>query len=88
MNSRATTIFIASIFLGVNAFNTVLAVFERERNMYYRHKAALMYDQRALLMSFTFAELPFIFLLTFAFVIVFYFVMGKAHGPLCWPLFG
>jgi len=111
MNSRVTTIFIASIFLGkchlcgdslfvytytgvpntsnfdplllffaigVNAFNTVLAVFETERNMFYRHKAALMYDQKALIMSFTFAELPFIVLVSFVFVVLFYFIMGFA----------
>ncbi|CAB9509295.1 Pleiotropic ABC efflux transporter of multiple drugs CDR1 [Seminavis robusta] len=78
MNSRATTIFIATIFLGVSAFNTVLAVFEAERNMYYRHSAALMYDQKALLMSFTFAELPFVMLVSCVFVVLFYFIMGFA----------
>jgi len=29
----------------VNAMNTVLPVFEMERNMYYRHKAAMMYGE-------------------------------------------
>lgn len=62
----------------MSAFNTVLAVFETERNMYYRHKAALMYDQRALLLSFTFAELPFILLVSVVFVVLFYFIMGFA----------
>lgn len=38
-----------------------------------------MYDQKALIMSFTFAELPFILLLSFLFVLLFYFVMGFAH---------
>ena len=42
MNSRANSIYIAVLFLCVNAHNTVLAVFEFERNMFYRHKAANM----------------------------------------------
>ena len=45
MNSRVTSIYITAMFLAVNAQNTVLPVFEMERNMFYRHKAALMYDQ-------------------------------------------
>ncbi len=45
MNSRVTSIYITALFLAVNAQNTVLPVFEMERNMFYRHKAALMYDQ-------------------------------------------
>lgn len=43
MNSRVTSIFITYLFLAVNAHNTVLTVAEAERNMFYRHKAALMY---------------------------------------------
>lgn len=35
-----------------------------------------MYDQRALIMPFTFTELPFILLVTCWFVIPFYFIMG------------
>jgi hypothetical protein len=42
MNSRVNSIFISILFLSVNALNTVLAVFEFERNMFYRHKAANM----------------------------------------------
>jgi hypothetical protein len=46
MNSEST-LFIAVIFLGVNALNSVLGVFEVERNMFW-HKAALMYDSSAI----------------------------------------
>lgn len=74
-------VYMCFLLTGVNAFNSVLAVFETERNMYYRHKAALMYDQKALLMSFTFAELPFILLVSFIFVVIFYFTMGLANEP-------
>ena len=76
MNSRATSIFVSFIFLGVNAMNTVLAVFEKERNMFYRHKASLMYNDRAVLAAYTFAEIPFILWASMAFVIIFYFMLG------------
>lgn len=62
--------------LAVNAFNTVLAVFEIERNMFYRHKAALMYSEQAVLLAFTFAELPFIMLSSMVFCLCFYFLVG------------
>lgn len=78
MNSRATTIFVSFLFMSVNALNTVLALFEAERNMYYRHKAALMYDKRAMGVAFTVAELPFIFLSSIIFVSIFYFMIGFA----------
>jgi ABC-type multidrug transport system permease subunit len=78
MSSRATTIFVSFLFMGVNSLNTVLAIFETERNMYYRHKAALMYDKMAISAAFTVAELPFIFLASSIFVSIFYYMMGFA----------
>lgn len=60
----------------VNAMNTCLGVFEVERNMFYRHKASLMYDQKAMLLAFTIAEIPFIFLAGLVFVVGFYFLVG------------
>ena len=64
--------------MGVNSLNTCLALFEAERNMYYRHKAALMYDKTAILVAFTVAEIPFIILSSLLFVTVFYFMIGFA----------
>jgi ABC-type multidrug transport system ATPase subunit len=62
MNSRVTSIYITTLFLGVNALVTVLPVFEMERNMFYRHKASLMYDHNAVTLAFTIVEIPFIFM--------------------------
>jgi ABC-type multidrug transport system ATPase subunit len=76
MNSRVNSVFIATLFLCVNAQNTVLAVFEFERNMYYRHKAAGMYRPSAVAMAFTFCEIPFVLLTSTMYVIPFYFIMG------------
>ncbi|GAX16151.1 hypothetical protein FisN_3Hh368 [Fistulifera solaris] len=76
MNSRVNSVFIATLFLCVNAQNTVLAVFEFERNMYYRHKAAGMYRPSAVAMAFTFCEIPFVLMTSTMYVIPFYFIMG------------
>jgi ABC-type multidrug transport system permease subunit len=62
----------------VNAANTVLAVFEAIRNMYYKHKANQMYDSGPLITSLTLTEYPFITLATLVFVIPFYFLVGFA----------
>jgi hypothetical protein len=76
MNSRVNSVFIAVIFLAVNSLYAVLGVFEIERNMFYRHKAALMYDSSAIAQALTLAELPFIFLASTVFMVLFYFIMG------------
>jgi len=76
MNSRVTSIYITCLFLGVNSFNTVLPVYETERNMYYRHKAALMYDHNAINLAFTVSEIPFICFSSMIFCICFYFLLG------------
>merc|ERR1712232_76055 len=59
MNSRVSSIYITMVFLGVYSFNTVLSVFEMERNMFYRQKACLMYDQVSLVLAVTIVEIPF-----------------------------
>jgi len=78
MNSRVTSIYITALFLGVNAMNTVLPVFEMERNMFYRHKASLMYDHKAITLAFTLVEVPFIFLSSMVFCLLWYFTVGFA----------
>jgi ABC-type multidrug transport system ATPase subunit/ABC-type multidrug transport system permease subunit len=78
MNSRVTSIYITMLFLGVNAMNTVLPVFELERNMFYRHKASLAYDHRATTLAFTIVEVPFILLSSMVFCLLWYFTVGFA----------
>ena len=76
MNSRVTSIYITALFLGVNAMNTVLPVFEMERNMFYRHKASLMYDHKAVTLALTLVEVPFILLASMVFCLLWYFTVG------------
>jgi ABC-type multidrug transport system ATPase subunit/ABC-type multidrug transport system permease subunit len=78
MTSRVTTIFLSYIIIAVNGLNTVLAFFETERNMYYRHRAALMYDTSAISFAFTSAEIPFLIGTCFLYTTIFYFMLGFA----------
>ncbi|GKY93223.1 hypothetical protein MPSEU_000290000 [Mayamaea pseudoterrestris] len=81
--SRINSIFISVLFMCVNAQNTVLGIFENERNMFYRHKSANMYGSTPILVAYTLAELPFILLTGAVFSVLFYFIMGfeQAAGP-------
>jgi ABC-type multidrug transport system permease subunit len=76
--NRINSIYIATLILCVNSLNTVLKVTELERNMFYRHKASLMYDSRAAIKAFTLAEIPFTFLSATIFVMLFYWIMVGA----------
>jgi ABC-type multidrug transport system permease subunit len=78
MNSRINSLFMSILFLCVNSQNSVLKVFETERNMFYRHKSSNMYSTRSVLMAFTFAEVPFILGTSIVFSVIFYFIMGFA----------
>mmetsp|Transcript_2153 Transcript_2153/g.3909 ORF Transcript_2153/g.3909 Transcript_2153/m.3909 type:complete len:216 (-) Transcript_2153:578-1225(-) len=85
MNSRITSVYITFIFLGVNAFNTVIGVYEVERNMFYRHKASLMYSKGAIALATTIVEIPFILYSTMVFVVCFYFLVG--FSSVAWRFF-
>mmetsp|Transcript_10621 Transcript_10621/g.23582 ORF Transcript_10621/g.23582 Transcript_10621/m.23582 type:complete len:1476 (+) Transcript_10621:75-4502(+) len=76
LNSVFNSIFVATLFLSVSSQNTILNVFEKERNMYYRHREARMYSSWALLQAYTVAEYPFIAISAAFFVVPFYFLMG------------
>jgi ABC-type multidrug transport system ATPase subunit len=78
MTSRVTSIFITMLLLGVNAMSTVLPVFEMERNMFYRHKASLMYNHNEVALAFTIVEIPFIILASMVFCLLWYFTAGFA----------
>jgi hypothetical protein len=47
--------------------------------VYYKHKAAHLYDGRAYFLSLLLADLPFLLLETFAFTAVTYWMAGLFH---------
>jgi hypothetical protein len=86
LNSIMNSLYISVLFLAANAMNTVLAIFEFERNMFYRHKAAGMYFSSATAIGFTIAELPFVFLASTFFTMIFYWILDfrAEAGPFLW----
>lgn len=78
MSSRVTTIYMSFNIIAIFGMNSVLAFFEAERNMYYRHKAALMYDTTAIAIAFTLAEIPFLIGTCLLYTTIFYFMIGFA----------
>ena len=78
MRSRLTTVYLSFLIIAINGMNTVLSFFEAERNMFYRHKSALMYDTPAVSTAFTLAEIPFLIGTSLLYTTIFYFMLGFA----------
>jgi len=78
MNSRVTTIYMSWLMISTLGMNSILPFFELERNMFYRHKTALMYNTASISTAFTLAELPFLIGTCFLYVTIFYFMVGFA----------
>jgi len=78
MQSRVTTVYLSCLVIIVNGMNTVLSFFEAERNMFYRHKSALMYDTAAVSIAYTLAEIPFLVGTSLLYTTIFYFMLGFA----------
>lgn len=78
MRSRLTTIYLSFLIIAINGMNTVLSFFEAERNMYYRHKSALMYGTSAVSTAYTLAEIPFLLGTSLLYTTIFYFMLGFA----------
>mmetsp|Transcript_17034 Transcript_17034/g.39117 ORF Transcript_17034/g.39117 Transcript_17034/m.39117 type:complete len:1432 (-) Transcript_17034:3850-8145(-) len=78
MRSRMTTVYLSFLIVAVNGMNTVLSFFEAERNMFYRHKSALMYNTFSVSTAFTLAEIPFLVGTSFLYTTIFYFMVGFA----------
>jgi len=78
MRSRMITIFLSFLIVAINGMNTVLPFFEAERNMFYRHKSALMYDTFSVSTAYTLAEIPFLVGTSLLYTTIFYFMLGFA----------
>ena len=78
MRSRMTTIYLSFLICAINGMITVLTFFEAERNMFYRHKSALMYNTTAVSIAFTLAEIPFLIGTSLLYTTIFYFLLGFA----------
>jgi ABC-type multidrug transport system ATPase subunit/ABC-type multidrug transport system permease subunit len=78
LRSRMTTIYLSFLVTAVTGMNSVLSFFEAERNIFYRHKSALMYDTAAVSTAYTLAEIPFLLGTSLLYTTIFYFFLGFA----------
>lgn len=76
MRSRMTTIYLSFLVVAVSGMVIVLPFFEAERNMFYRHKSALMYNTTSFAIAHTLAECPFVVGTSLLYTTIFYFLLG------------
>jgi hypothetical protein len=76
MRARLSVIFLSFIIMGILAILSVLPVMTKIRDMFYRHRAAGMYDSLSIAWALGFAEKWFIILTSALFTLVFLGVSG------------
>jgi len=67
---------IATTFSSIIFLFSVLQVVQTERAVFYRERAANMYNTIPYALSFTLAEIPYLIVSTLLFAVVFYFTVG------------
>ncbi|OQR93317.1 ATP-binding Cassette (ABC) Superfamily [Achlya hypogyna] len=69
-------IFMTTLFVGMISFNSVLPLSAEERASFYRERASQTYNALWYFVASTLAELPYVFVTTFAFTIIYYPFVG------------
>ncbi|OQR89059.1 ATP-binding Cassette (ABC) Superfamily, partial [Achlya hypogyna] len=69
-------IFMTSLFVGLISFNSVLPLASEERASFYRERASQTYNALWYFVGSTVVEIPYVFVTTFAFTIIFYPFVG------------
>ncbi|OQR85310.1 ATP-binding Cassette (ABC) Superfamily [Thraustotheca clavata] len=69
-------VFMTSLFVGIISFNSVLPLAAEERASFYRERAAQTYNALWYFVGSTLAEIPYVFVTTFAFTIIYYPFVG------------
>jgi hypothetical protein len=80
MRARLSVIFLTFIIMGILAILSVLPVMTMIRDMFYRHRAAGMYDSASIAWALGVAEKWFIILTSALFTLVFLAVSGMTNG--------
>jgi hypothetical protein len=80
MRARLSVIFLTFIIMGILAILSVLPVMTMIRDMFYRHRAAGMYDSASIAWALGVAEKWFILLTSAVFTLVFLSVSGMTQG--------
>ncbi|KDO29394.1 hypothetical protein SPRG_05931 [Saprolegnia parasitica CBS 223.65] len=69
-------VFLTSLFVGMISFNSVIPLAGEERASFYRERAAQTYNALWYFVGSTLAEIPYVFVSTFLFTIVYYPFVG------------
>ncbi|EQC40473.1 hypothetical protein SDRG_02366 [Saprolegnia diclina VS20] len=69
-------IFMTSLFIGLISFNSVLPIAAEERASFYRERASQTYNALWYFVGSTLAEIPYVFVTTFVFTIIYYPFVG------------
>jgi hypothetical protein len=80
MRARLSVLFLTFIIMGILAILSVLPVMTMIRDMFYRHRAAGMYDSASIAWALGVAEKWFIVLTSALFTLVFLSVSGMTKG--------
>ncbi|KAE8905131.1 hypothetical protein PF003_g11012 [Phytophthora fragariae] len=76
LNSGVGMVYMASLFLSMTAFQSVLPLTSSERASFYRERASQTYNAFWYFVGSTLAELPYCFVLGALFTVVFYPMVG------------
>ncbi|KAF0698135.1 Aste57867_11231 [Aphanomyces stellatus] len=69
-------IFSTTLFVGIISFNSVIPLASEERASFYRERASQTYNALWYWVGSTVAEIPYVFLTTYAFTLIFYPFVG------------
>ncbi|CAK4522058.1 unnamed protein product [Aphanomyces euteiches] len=76
VNGGVGMVFMTTLFIGIISFNSVLPLSAEERASYYRERASQTYNALWYWVGSTVAEVPYVFVSTFVFTIIYYSFVG------------
>lgn len=80
-------IFLTTLFNGIVSFNSVLPITSEERASFYREQASQMYHPFWYFIGSTIAEIPYVFVCTLLFTVIFFPMVGFigfVNGVIYW----
>lgn len=87
INGAVGMIFLTTLFNGIVSFNSVLPISSEERASFYREQASQMYHPFWYFIGSTVAEIPYVFVCTLLFTVIFFPMVGFigfTNGVIYW----
>ncbi|KAG9410913.1 hypothetical protein AC1031_018940 [Aphanomyces cochlioides] len=76
VNGGVGMVFMTTLFVGIISFNSILPLASEERASYYRERASQTYNALWYWVGSTIVEVPYVFVSTFVFTIIYYPFVG------------